>query len=297
MYYQICHRTTYSYSQKVSLRPHVLRLHPRSDAWQNVYQFQLAINPQPENISHYHDLDGNYLIKIWFKTLTESLECVVKTEVETRQENPFNYLLNIESWAKQFPFDYPSSLQQQLQPYLRPYQTVFDPDIITLAQEIAQNVGHDPKQFLNDLNQHIYSQCNYIFRETGQPQSAGITWQQKEGSCRDLAVLFMEVCRVMGLASRFVSGYQEGDPDMQEWDLHAWAEIYLPGAGWRGYDPSQGLIVSDRHIALVASAIPTYTAPIAGDYIPATVELAHPVQSRLNNKITIRKLAIPPSQQ
>ncbi|NEO26236.1 MAG: transglutaminase family protein, partial [Kamptonema sp. SIO4C4] len=163
--------------------------------------------------------------------------------------------------------------------------------------DIAQKTGHDPVAFLNELNQRIYHQCNYITRETGAPQSAGQTWQQKEGSCRDLAVLFMDICRVMGLASRFVSGYQEGDPDMAEWDLHAWVEVYLPGAGWRGYDPSQGLIVCDRHIALVASAKPRYTTPIVGDYIPATVDVAVPIQSRLSSKITLRKLAIPSGQQ
>ncbi|NEO26168.1 MAG: hypothetical protein F6K03_04545 [Kamptonema sp. SIO4C4] len=175
MYYQICHTTTYSYSQTVFLRPHVLRLHPRSDAWQKVYQFHLDITPEPEDISHYHDLDGNYLIKIWFKTLTKFLKCVVTSEIETQKNNPFQYLLDMDTWVKQLPFDYPKSLHQQLQPYLSPYQFTFEPEIITLAQDIAQKTGHDPVAFLNELNQRIYHQCNYITRETGAPQSAGQT--------------------------------------------------------------------------------------------------------------------------
>lgn len=297
MYYKISHTTTYKYSQKVSLRPHVFRLYPRSDAWQKVHFFKLEVDPQPLQISHYHDLDGNYLIKAWFQNITYSLTITVESEIETLQTNPFIYLIDNDPWAKQFPFDYPQSLKQQLNHYLISYFPTFDPEIIELGQEIYQTVEADVMQFLNELNQCIYKNCKYIFRETGAPQSAGVTWRKKEGSCRDFVVLFMEVCRVMGLASRFVSGYQEGDPDMENWDLHAWAEVYLPGGGWRGYDPSQGLIISDRHIALVASAIPQYTTPIAGDYLPAQVNLSHPIQSAIETRIVLKKEAMQQMQQ
>jgi transglutaminase-like putative cysteine protease len=133
-----------------------------------------------------------------------------------------------------------------------------------LAQDIAKAVEYNPVMFLSELNQRIYCTCKYYVRETGAPLPPGITWSQQAGSCRDLAVLFMAACRAVGLACRFVSGYQEGDPDTPERDLHAWAEVYLPGAGWRGYDPTQGLVTSDRHIPLVASAWPGQAAPVSG---------------------------------
>ena len=103
-------------------------------------------------------------------------------------------------------------------------------------------------------------------RDHGAPLPPSITFQKKRGACRDLVLLFMAVCRRFGLASRFVSGYQEGDPDMEQRHLHAWAEVYIPGGGWRGYDPSHGLVVADRHIALAASYAPEGTAPVKGSF-------------------------------
>ncbi len=135
------------------------------------------------------------------------------------------------------------------------------------------------------LNQLIYQDCEYITRETGKPYPAGITWERKQGSCRDFAVLFMEVSRAIGIAARFVSGYQEGDKNQQNRDLHAWVEVYLPGAGWRGYDPTLGLVVSDRHIPLAASAIPNYTAAVDGSITP--VQRSQNVTSSMKAQILI----------
>ncbi|HEY9299906.1 MAG TPA: transglutaminase family protein, partial [Phormidium sp.] len=188
-------------------------------------------------------------------------------EVETFRENPFDYI--IEPYALKLPIDYPTSLLTQLSPYLqREFPGNVDPIATQIAQEIWFATSGQTTIFLSKLNQHIYENCNYLVRETGEPLPAGITWNQKSGSCRDFVVLFMEVCRAVGLAARFVSGYQEGDLYQKERDLHAWVEVYLPGAGWRGYDPTHGLAVSDRHIALVASAFPNYTAPISGSFSP-----------------------------
>jgi transglutaminase-like putative cysteine protease len=259
------------------LQPHLVRLRPRSDGWQTLQMFMLTVTPTPLSRSDITDLDGNTLIKLWFpQTFTESLEIAVQSQVTTHQSNPFNYL--IESWALKLPIDYPASLLSQLQPYLigqgLKYPAAIDPIALQLAQEIYQKTQGDPIQFLRELNQRIYESCKYMIRETGEPTPPGVTWLEKQGSCRDFAVLFIEVCRAIGLAARFVSGYQEGDLDTSESPsdtlcerhLHAWAEVYLPGAGWRGYDPTHGLAVSDRHIALVASALSSYAAPISGSF-------------------------------
>ncbi|KAM3107651.1 transglutaminase family protein [Phormidesmis sp. 146-33] len=269
MLYQITHTTTYTYSQPVMLQPHLVRLRPRSDGWQTLQMFMLTVTPTPLSRSDITDLDGNTLIKLWFpQTLTDSLAITVQSQVITHQSNPFNYLM--ESWALKLPIDYPSSLLSQLQPYLigqgLKYPTAIDPIALQLAQEIQQTTQSDPIQFLRELNQRIYQNCQYMIRETGAPTPPGVTWSEKKGSCRDFAVLFVEVCRAIGLAARFVSGYQEGDLDSADRHLHAWAEVYLPGAGWRGYDPTHGLAVSDRHIALVASSLSSYAAPISGSF-------------------------------
>ncbi|OUC15564.1 MAG: transglutaminase [Alkalinema sp. CACIAM 70d] len=284
MHYRISHTTVYQYSKPVTLQPHLLRLRPRSDGWQTLLDFHLSVSPEPKAISSITDLDGNGLIKLWFdpSQSAEQLTITTQSHVATHQSNPFVYLL--EPWAIELPFDYPKSLWSQLQPYLgrAEGQASLDPVAVELAQEIDEASNGNVAQFLNELNQRIYTECQYTLRETGHPFAAGVTWREKKGSCRDFAVLFMEVCRSVGLAARFVSGYQEGDPDSNDRHLHAWAEVYLPGAGWRGYDPTHGLVISDRHIALVASAIPTYTSPVSG-----RIHRPGGVQSELTYKLKI----------
>jgi transglutaminase-like putative cysteine protease len=288
MYYQVSHNTTYTYNQSVILKPHILRLYPRSDGWQKLYEFNLEINPNPSNISYFNDLDGNTLIKVWFTEPTEQLSINIHSKVETYKNNPFNYLL--EPWAMKLPFDYPVSLLSQLQPYLNLSNP--DPFVTQLAQEIYHETNGEIGSFLFSLNQKIYQNCEYITRENGAPWSAGITWSRKQGSCRDFVVLFMEVCKSMGLATRFVSGYQEGDPDQTEHDLHAWVEVYLPGGGWRGYDPTHGLAVGDRHVVLVASIDPSYTTPVFGAVSPVIhpFQGGIPVESRLEVDLSLRTL-------
>lgn len=266
MLYNIGHTTTYTYSQPVFLQPHILKLRPRCDSWQKLHSFSLVVEPEPVQVSQFTDLDGNAIAQLWFKVVTEQLTLQVTTEVETYRTIAFDYLL--EPWATRLPIDYPSSLLCQLQPYRQSYEMGSDSAIAQLAQELYQDVQGETIPFLTALNQHLYQSCEYIIREMGDPWPAGITLRQKRGSCRDIAVLFMEVCRAVGLAARFVSGYQEGDPDQENRDLHAWAEVYVPGGGWRGYDPIQGLAVADRHVALVASALPNYTTPVSGNFAP-----------------------------
>ena len=207
-------------------------------------------------------------------------------KVETSCTNPFAYLL--ESWATTLPLDYPSSLLKQLKPYLQPYSFVPDSTALELAQDLAIATGGNTLNFLFELNQRIYQDCKYIVRDIGEPFPAGVTWRGKQGSCRDYAVLFMEVCRAVGIAARFVSGYQEGDTEQQSRDLHAWVEVYLPGAGWRGYDPTLGLVISDRHIPLAASAIPKYAAAVEGTVTP--VETVAKITSDLQAQISITAL-------
>ncbi|WP_448562732.1 transglutaminase family protein [Trichothermofontia sp.] len=274
MRYHIVHRTTYRYSQPVELEPHVVRLRPRSDLSQTLHAFQLGVDPPATHTTQQVDLDGNNLLHLRFEGATDRLTITATSTVETHWPNPFVYIL--EPWATHLPIDYPSALLTQLQPYLTsltPGHNSPDPAAIQLAYEVAHANDNNVVALLSDLNQRIYKDCEHQIRETGAPFPPGLTWQQKVGSCRDFAVLFMAVCRQLGLASRFVSGYQEGDPNPDDASaakpdrhLHAWVEVYLPGAGWRGYDPTHGLAVAAGHVALVASPYPHLCAPISGRF-------------------------------
>lgn len=287
MKYLIHHTTRYAYDRPVILSPQTLRLRPRCDVTQELRSFELQVDPLPQQVLENLDLEGNNLLKLYFTDeFTTRFEISVTSRVETFRENPFAYLL--ETWAVHLPFDYPASLLTQLQPYLSGNSSNFpsiDPLAVELAHDLWHCTGGNPVRFLAELNQRIYDNCTHVVREQGDPLPPGTTWKGKQGSCRDVTVLFIEVCRAIGLAARFVSGYQEGDLEQGDRDLHAWAEVYLPGAGWRGYDPTQGLAVSDRHIALVASPTSRHTAPVSGSLktgVGATTEMKFWVSIKLD---------------
>lgn len=261
--YTISHNIEYVYAQPVVFAPHELRLRPRSDVFQSTLDFQLEIDPQPQQIAESIDLNGNNLHLAWFDNRPSAkLKIRAQATVNTHLTNPFNYLLA--SWATNLPIDYPHSLARQLRPYLTGYLAdSLDPIAAELAGEIWQAVDGNTVAFLSQLNRQIYQNCEYAQRDTGAPLPPGVVWQNRAGSCRDLVVLFLEVCRAVGLAGRFVSGYEVG-AETDDRHLHAWAEIYLPGGGWRGYDPTHGLLVAQNHIALVASPFPAQTTPVEG---------------------------------
>jgi transglutaminase-like putative cysteine protease len=274
MRYHIEHTLEYRYAQPVELQPHTIRLRPKSNGHQTVHAFTLNLDPVPISLRSVVDLDGNTIALAQFDQPVKSLEVKAVSEVETHLANPFDYLL--EPWATRLPIDYPASLLNQLQPYLKGhfygYSGAIDAIAAQLAQEIALQVNGQPIAFLMELNARIHNECEYQLRETGAAFPPGMTWKQRSGSCRDYAVLFAEVCRAVGLAARFVSGYQEGDGDVSDRHLHAWAEVYLPGGGWRGFDPTQQIAVGDRHIALVASPYAHETSPLSGSIKPGGIE-------------------------
>ncbi len=292
--YQISHTIAYQYDQPVVFSEHLLRLRPRCDAFQQLQKFSLSINPAPIQLFDSIDLDGNVLTTAWFEQVpATNLTIHTLSQVATHLLNPFKYLL--EPWAVRLPIDYPITLWQRLQPYLSGHlsrSAAIDPVAAQLGQEIWLATNGHTTDFLMALNQRIYQNCRYLFRENGEPLPPGITWSQQGGSCRDFAVLFMEVCRSIGLAARFVSGYQESSAEMvvnelmppSHQQLHAWAEVYLPGAGWRGYDPTHGLAVADDHIALVASPLPPQAAPTTG-----AMQLGQIAQATMNYQLSIQK--------
>jgi len=262
MLFEINHRTHYSYSEPVGLEPLTLRLRPRCDAYQTVHGFRVEITPKPSGISNCVGLDGNNFDTIWFNGLHENLHIDVYMKVETHPIDPFNFLIT-EPAALKIPFKYTPNLESALLHCLKSESDSMQ--VLSFAQEIMQTAKNETITFLMLLAEQIPTRLKYLLREHGNPWAPEETLSQGKGSCRDFSVLFMEICRKAGIAARFVSGYCIGD-DADNSNMHAWVEVYLPGAGWRGFDPSRGVTISDDHIAVAASHHAADAAPIIGSY-------------------------------
>jgi transglutaminase-like putative cysteine protease len=261
--FHITHTTKYTYTRAIFLEPHMLRLRPRCDAAQNLLQFAFELRPRPHGVTQSTDLDGNVALCAWFEGPTESFTIQVNSQVVALRRNPFDYIIT-DRGGDRLPLSYSESLKNSIVPYLsRPARSQL---IEQFANSIAEQTEWKTIRFLTALNREIHESCRQIVREEGDPRPPEETFSRKEGSCRDLAVLFMDACRSVGIAARFISGYEGGDPLHGIRRLHAWAEIYLPGPGWRGYDPTRGLAVADRHVAIAAAATPQMAAPVTGSF-------------------------------
>jgi len=256
----VTHRAVYRYSAAVYLEPHTFRLCPRQDGSQRVLHHGLEIAPAPAGRTQCLDQDGNVVVEAWFDRPVEALSVESTFAVETLREDPFDFLLR--AGIGGLPLSYPAPLGDALGPYLRePAGAARE-----FAAALASAAGSGTLEFLRALNRRLAEEFRYVARDTGAPNPAEITLGTREGSCRDLAVLFCEAARAMGIAARFVSGYQCATGLQGKIDMHAWAEVYLDGGGWRGYDPSAGLAVGTSHIAVAAGADPRLAAPFTGTY-------------------------------
>jgi len=263
----IQHKLRYDYSEAVTLGPHILYLHPRKSALLSVQEFKIQIDPAPVQTSKNLDPEGNIQNILFFKEPTSYLSIEVKTTVETTEFNPFDFVY-FPFESKTLPITYSTSYQKTLSPYLGLEGVT--PNVEQMARQIASEVRYSTSDYLSALNEFISSKFAYEIREEGAPNTPEFTLINRKGSCRDYAVLFSALCRAMGLATRFVSGYYIGvspvDVPNQTHHLHAWVEVYLPGGGWRGYDPTQHEVVSGNHIPLAASCLPEEITPVFGSY-------------------------------
>jgi transglutaminase-like putative cysteine protease len=262
MIFHVTHATRYEYASPVLLEPHTLRLRPRCDGTQRVLRFQLQVHPRPRGFSESIDVDGNAVAEAWFEGRTGSLAVISTFEVETLRRNPFDFLASPSALA--LPLEYSPEIVERL----RPYRANGGPGsrVLELAGSVMEASGGDAIAYLVELCRRIPASCQGIVRENGDPLEPEETLEARSGACRDLAVLFMAAARAVGIASRFVTGYYLESPEGGRGDLHAWAEVYLPGGGWRGFDPSKGLAAADRHIAVAAGSAPREAAPITGTF-------------------------------
>lgn len=263
MIYRIQHVTRFAYSRSVFLEPITVRLRPRVGPDQELVAYGLETDPAPAGRTAAYDVVGNAVEMLWFDGMSESLELTSRCTVRTLRENPFDFIIPDPSMAE-LPLSYPQDLQVALLAY-RVAPEGPDP-VSELADEAVRISGPDLLPFCETVTRMIHERVSVVIREEGDPLPPEATLRFAQASCRDLTVLWNDVCRRVGIATRFVSGYQEGDPDTEHRHLHAWAEAYIPGGGWRGWDPTLGLAVADRHIPLAAAPTPQGAAPTSGTF-------------------------------
>ncbi len=269
MLFHIDHTTTYTYSRPVALDPHTLRLRPRNDGAQVLKQFSMEIEPRPAGITEFTDIEGNAAAQAWFTELTTSLSIRVAASVETLRENPFDFVIS-EPGVITLPVRYPAPIQQSVGAYTKPLQD--DGPVAWMAEEVATSAGYDTLRFLTSLTYAIYERIDRVIRPAGDPQTAEETLKLGAGASRDMAILFIEACRTQGIATRFASGYWNGYAPDGKQHLHAWAEVYLPQSGWRGYDPATGLAVADQHVPVASGLYPGSAAGITGAFWSSNVD-------------------------
>lgn len=261
--YKIIHRTYYNYSQAVKLGPHTLLLRPREDYELRIESFSLKSTPQAK-ISWHRDIEGNSVATINFTQTVRHL--MIESEVILQQYNdsPLDFIVS--PYALNYPFKY----ENDDQTILFPYMVLPVEGTKKLINNWIYNIYKPNEQIqtytlLSRITEHIYKSFSYTIREEPGVQTSQQTLSLGSGSCRDFALLFMDIVRCLGLASRFVSGYLYA-PMMsaQIGSTHAWAEVYIPGAGWKGFDPTIGKIVGIDHIPVAVSRLPESVPPIAG---------------------------------
>jgi transglutaminase-like putative cysteine protease len=234
-------------------------------------RFDLEIDPAPAGTTQALDADSNLVTLAWFDNVHDRMTIRASMEVETLRDNPFDYLLTPTN--RRLPVGYQPWEQAQLAHASKRVAVPVQSDPVRdLAEKLRDAASNDLVSFLTRLSTTIYDRFKVIRRDQGPAWPAVTTMEQRQGACRDLAVLFIDACRVVGLAARFVSGYHESFDGTADRDLHAWAEVYLPSAGWRGYDPTNGLAVADRHVAVAAATDPQNTVPVAATYRGNNVE-------------------------
>lgn len=276
------HRTTYSYDRLVKLAPHIVRLRPAPHSRTPILSYSMQVKPAGHFINWQQDGFSNYMGRLVFPEKTKKFEVEIDLVADMIVINPFDFFL--EPNAEEFPFFYEDTLKKDLTPYLSVGKPGKGLELYLKEIDLTPRRTID---FLVDLNLKLNRDISYLIRLEPNVQSPAKTLSLRSGSCRDSAWLMVNILRQFGLAARFVSGYLiqlkqdvkslDGPSGAAEdfTDLHAWTEVYVPGAGWVGLDPTSGLFAGEGHIPLACTPKPQSAAPITGALDECEVEFNH----------------------
>jgi uncharacterized protein (DUF2126 family)/transglutaminase-like putative cysteine protease len=281
------HITHYRYDRPVHLGPQVVRLRPAPHSRTRILSYSMKVEPTTHFINWQQDPQANYLARLVFPDATTFFRVEVDLVAEMAVFNPFDFFL--EPSAERFPFSYDPELKVELAPYLR--QAPATPLFAAYLARIDRS-EKPTSSFLVELNQGLQKDIAYLIRMEHGVQAPELTLKNASGSCRDSAWLLVQLLRHLGLAARFVSGYLiqlksdvksldgPSGTEVDFTDLHAWCEVYLPGAGWIGLDPTSGLYAGEGHIPLACSPEPSSAAPISGVLDPCETTFEHHMSVR-----------------
>lgn len=279
----IQHKTTYDFDRLINVAPHILRLRPAPHSRTHIHGYSLKVTPEDHFINWQQDPFGNYQARLVFPEKVKRLEFAVEVIADMTVINPFDFF--IEEYAENFPFAYDALMQEELAPYLKVTEQC--PELEAWLASVDCEEMVPIVTFLVQLNSRLANEIDYGIRLEPGVQSCQETLTLKKGSCRDTSWLLVQILRNLGLAARFASGYLvqltadvkaldgPSGPEQDFTDLHAWCEVYLPGAGWVGLDPTSGLFAGEGHIPLACTADPQSAAPITGATDPCECEFSY----------------------
>jgi uncharacterized protein (DUF2126 family)/transglutaminase-like putative cysteine protease len=280
------HKTSYQFDRLVKLSPHEVRLKPAAHARTPILSYSLTVNPEKHFINWQQDPYGNYIARYVFPEMVRALDFTVDLVADMTVINPFDFF--VEKYAENYPFEYTEQQKYELSAYITP-----EPMCALLSTWVDEAKREIIKpdlgiaNFLVAVNQRLQQNLGYLVRMEPGVQTPEETLTKLTGSCRDSAWLLVQIMRNMGLAARFVSGYLiqltadlkaldgPSGTEVDFTDLHAWTEVFIPGAGWIGMDPTSGLLAGEGHIPLACTAVPSSAAPVTGFTDVAEVTFQH----------------------
>ncbi|GAB3277277.1 hypothetical protein GCM10027347_51190 [Larkinella harenae] len=276
------HHTQYNYDRMVFLSSHLIRLKPAAHSRAAIESYSLTIEPANHVLHWQQDPFGNFIARVDFTDAVQTMTIQVQVVARLEPVNPFDFFVDTD--AATFPFEYNAQLKKDLAPYLDYSEP--GPYLDQWVRQVDQT-KRDTVDFLIRLNQQLYQAITYTERLQSGVQTAEETLQRAIGSCRDSGWLLVQILRHLGLAARFVSGYlaqvAADEPAVQKQAnaventlaLHAWAEVYIPGAGWIGLDPTSGVLATEGHIPLACTPQPSAAAPVTGTSDLSEVRLTY----------------------
>jgi len=280
----IRHLTRYTYPQQVQFSPHRVLLRPRESPLLRVEDMRLQVTPAAK-VRWMTDPFENHIAVLHFEEPSDEIRIEAAILASLELDNPFDFI--IEPHAESYPFAYNPHERKALQPYLEVGSPADCAQVLPWVWKEFPELPHSTLDVLTRLNQRIHARLRYQPRDEEGVQPPDETLARGSGSCRDFARLFIEICRQLGFAARFVSGYLYDPPagashfqNVAEGSMHAWTEVHLPGAGWKGFDPTNGMIANNYFIPCAVASEPRLTSPIQGSYyhpqalLPSTMEVA-----------------------